>query len=342
MPKKAFITGTTGQDGSYLTELLLAKGYEVHGVVRRASTFNTSRIDHLIENPEIFGKTFFTYYGDITDPLSMNELIRKIQPDEVYHLGAMSHVGVSFTIPLNVAHTDGLSCLHVLEAVKNNCPKAKIYMALTSECFGGQIEDMPVGGYTEKSPFRPRSPYGAAKLFGYWIGRVYRESYNMYVANGILFNHESPRRGDTFVTKKITNWVKKWTKNNTTPALRCGNLLASRDWGNAKDYVEAQWLILQQEKPDDYVIATGTTYTVRQFIEECFKYLGKTITWEGEGINEKGYVDGKVVVVVDSKYYRPLEVDYLLGNPEKSKKILGWQPKYTFETLVKDMMENEI
>jgi GDPmannose 4,6-dehydratase len=341
MIKKAFITGTTGQDGSYLIEFLLNKGYEVHGIVRRASTFNTSRIDHLINDSNIFGKTFFTHYSDITDPQSINELISKIQPDEVYNLAAQSHVKVSFEIPYYTAQVDALGTLNILEAIRNHCPKSKVYQASTSEMFGGQVDEMPIGGFVETTPFHPRSPYGCAKIYAYWITKNYREAYNIFACNGLLFNHESPRRGDTFVTKKITNWVKNWNNDNKTPTLKLGNLEASRDWGHARDYIEAQWLILQQNIPQDYVIATGTTYTVKQFIEECFKYIGKKIDWVGIGIDEKGYCDGKIVIEVDAKYFRPSEVDYLLGNPSKAFKELKWTPKFTFETLVQDMMKNE-
>ena len=339
--KKAFITGTTGQGGSYLVELLLNKGYEVHGIVRRASTFNTSRIDHLIENPNIFGKRFFTHFSDVTDPQSLNELITKIQPDEVYNLAAQSHVKVSFEIPYYTAQVDAIGTLNVLESVRNHCPKAKVYQASTSEMFGGQPDEMPKGGFTENTTFHPRSPYGCAKIYAYWITKNYREAYNMFACNGLLFNHESPRRGDTFVTKKITNWVKSWAKDQTIQPLQLGNLNSYRDWGHAKDYVEAQWLILQQDTPDDYVIATGKTYTVKNFLEECFKYLGKKIEWIGTGLDEKGYCDGKLIVSVNPKYFRPSEVDYLLGNPDKATKQLNWEPKFTFETLVQDMMKNE-
>lgn len=340
--KKAFITGTTGQDGSYLIELLINKGYEVHGIIRRASVFNTQRINHLIENDKVFGKRFFTHYSDVTDPQSINELITKIQPDEVYNLAAQSHVKVSFEIPYYTAQVDALGTLNILESVKNHCPSAKVYQASTSEMFGGQPEEMPKDGFIETTPFHPRSPYGCAKIYAYWITRNYREAYNIFGCNGILFNHESPRRGDTFVTKKITNWVKKWVVSpDTTPALQLGNLSSYRDWGHAADYVEAQWLILQQDKPDDYVIATGKTYTVKHFINECFNFVNKKIEWVGSGVDEKGLCDGKVVVCVNPKYFRPSEVDYLLGNPLKAMKTLDWQPKFTFETLVQDMMRNE-
>lgn len=339
--KKAFITGTTGQDGSYLVELLLNKGYEVHGIVRRASTFNTTRIDHLIENPNIFGKRFFTHFSDVTDPQSLNELITKIQPDEVYNLAAQSHVKVSFEIPYYTAQVDAIGTLNVLESVRNHCPKARVYQASTSEMFGGQPNEMPEGGFTETTAFHPRSPYGCAKIYAFWITKHYREAYNMFSCNGLLFNHESPRRGDTFVTKKITNWVKNWAKDPSIPSLQLGNLNSYRDWGHAADYVEAQWLILQQDTPDDYVIATGKTYTVKNFLEECFKCLGKKIEWVGSGLDEKGYCDGKLIVSVNPKYFRPSEVDYLLGNPSRAMKQLNWQPRFTFETLVQDMMKNE-
>lgn len=339
--KKAFITGTTGQDGSYLVESLLQKGYEVHGIVRRSSVFNTQRIDHLMEDPKVFGKTFFTYYGDVTDPQCLNELISKIKPNEVYNLAAQSHVKVSFEIPYYTAQVDALGTLNILESVRNHSPEARVYQASTSEMFGGQPDEMPIEGFNETTPFHPRSPYGCAKVYAYWITKNYREAYNMFACNGILFNHESPRRGDTFVTKKITNWMKAWSKDNNIKPLQLGNLNSYRDWGHAADYVEAQWLILQQEKPDDYVIATGTTFTVKRFVEECLLYLNKNVEWVGQGVDEKGYCDGKLIVEVNPKYFRPSEVDFLLGNPMKSIEKLNWKPKYTFNTLVKDMMTND-
>jgi GDPmannose 4,6-dehydratase len=341
MAKIALITGTTGQDGSYLSEFLLEKGYKVHGIVRRSSSFNTERIDHLINDQNLFGSRFFTHFGDITDPQSLNELINRIQPDEVYNLAAQSHVKVSFEIPYYTAQVDAIGTLNILEAVRNYCPKAKVYQASTSEMFGGQPSEMPKDGFTEQTPFHPRSPYGCAKIYAYWITKNYREAYGMFACNGLLFNHESPRRGGTFVTKKITNWVKSWNKDNTIEPLQLGNLNSYRDWGHAKDYVEAQWLILQQEKPDDYVISTGTTFTVKQFVEECFKNINKKIEWVGKELDERGYVDGKLVVVVNPKYFRPSEVDYLLGNPTKAMNTLSWKPKYNFYTLVEDMMKNE-
>lgn len=346
MKKKALITGVTGQDGSYLAELLLEKGYEVHGIVRRCSSFNTSRIDHLYESP-LFGVDFFTHYGDVTDANVISDLVSKIQPDEVYNLAAQSHVKVSFEIPNYTAQVDALGTLHVLEAVRSHAPKAKVYQASTSELYGGLTYNMPKGGYTEESPFHPRSPYGAAKIYGFWITKNYREAYNMFACNGILFNHESPRRGETFVTRKITIWFAKYLAakkaGKTLPPLQIGNLDAYRDWGHAKDYVEAQWLILQQDNPDDFVIATGETYTVRHFITECFNLAGLKLHWNT--INgphaEFATCDGDVVIQVNPKYYRPSEVAYLLGNPTKSKTKLHWTPKYDFKTLVHDMVTSD-
>jgi GDPmannose 4,6-dehydratase len=347
--KKAFLSGTNGQDGSYLVELLLEKGYEVHGIVRRSSVFNTQRIDHLINNPKIFNKTFFTHYSDVTDPVSLNNLMSTIKPDEVYNLAAQSHVKVSFEIPYYTGQVDAIGTLNILEAVKTNCQNAKIYQASTSELYGGLEYNMPKGGYTEESPFHPRSPYGVAKIYAFWITKNYREAYNMFACNGILFNHESPRRGDTFVTKKITNWCQQQFSNirdnKEVIPLELGNLDAYRDWGHAKDYVDAMYRILQQEKPDDYVIATGETHTVKEFIEKCFQIGNKDyktdtkIEWQGIGDNQKGYLDNKLVIKVNPKYYRPSEVEYLLGNPKKSNEKLGWIPSYTFETLVEDMMK---
>jgi GDPmannose 4,6-dehydratase len=350
MTKRALIFGVTGQDGSYLTEILLEKGYEVHGVIRRSSSFNTKRIDHLIDDVNIMGKTLFIHYGDVTDPLAVNTVISTIKPHEVYNLAAQSHVKVSFDVPYYTAQTDAIGTLNILEAVKVNCPSTKVYQASTSELYGGQSYNMPDGGYTEESPFHPRSPYGCAKIYGYWITKNYREAYNIFACNGLLFNHESPRRGDTFVTKKITNWCHDQfknikDKNGIVSPLRIGNINAYRDWGHAKDYCEAMHLILQQDEPDDFVIATGETHTVKEFIEACFEegthdvYLKDKIQWVGVGEEEKGYYKNKLVVVIDKKYFRPSEVDYLLGNPAKAKKQLNWKPKYDFKALVKDMMK---
>jgi GDPmannose 4,6-dehydratase len=347
--KKALITGISGQDGSYLAELLLSKDYEVHGIIRRSSSINTDRIDSLIENDKIFNKTLFLHYGDVTDANNLNELVTKIKPDEFYNLAAQSHVKVSFEIPSYTAQVDGVGTLNVLEAVRNHSPETKVYQASTSEMFGGVGYNMPKTGYTEKSPIHPRSPYGCAKVYAYWITKNYREAYGLHASNGWLFNHESPRRGPTFVTKKITTWFGKniecilenkpfrW---NLSP-LQMGNLHSFRDWGHAKDYVEAQYLILQQDKPDDYVIATGETHTVKEFIDYCFACMsnGKTLEWYGSGIDEKAYYNGRIVVEVNSQYFRPSEVDYLLGDATKARSVLGWEPKYDFKRLVEDMSE---
>ena len=338
--KKALIFGITGQDGSYLAELLLEKGYDVYGIIRRSSSINTPRIDHLMHKIK-------TVYGDVTDCLSVNNIIKDVQPDELYNLSAQSHVKVSFEIPYYTAQVDAVGTLNILEACRINSPHTKIYQASTSEMFGGVGYNMPEKGYTENSPFHPRSPYGCAKLYSYWIIRNYREAYNMFTCNGLLFNHESPRRGDTFVTKKITNWclknsgnLKRIRYNYSIPIepLTLGNLSAYRDWGHAKDYVKAMWLMLQQDKPDDFVIATGETHTVKEFIDLCFKEIDLKLKWEGSEINEVGKINDIVVVKVDEKYFRPSEVDVLLGNPEKAKNILEWNPEYSFEGLVKDMM----
>lgn len=343
--KKAFLTGITGQDGSYLTEILLEKGYVVHGMVRRASTINTSRIDHLVENPEIFNKTLFLHYGDLTDSTNIDRLISEIKPDEVYNLGAQSHVKVSFEVPEYTADADALGPLRILEAMRKHCPDSKFYQASTSEMFGGLPEEMPEKGYNENSPFHPRSPYGVAKLYGHWISRNYRESYGMFIVSSCLFNHESKNRGDTFVTKKITNWCKNWHKSVSDSKqfkpLELGNLYAYRDWGHAKDFMECVYLMVQQETPEDYVIATGETYTVKDFFEECMRFYNKEIVWIGEGINEKCYVDGQLVLQINEKYFRPAEVDLLLGDSTKARNKLGWKPKYDFKSLVKDMLEND-
>jgi GDPmannose 4,6-dehydratase len=345
MKKKALITGVTGQDGSYLAELLLAKGYEVHGIVRRSSSYNTARIDHLYNSP-IFGKDFLTHYGDLTDANVLNDIMRKVKPDEVYNLAAQSHVKVSFEIPNYTAQVDALGTLHVLESVRNHCPDARVYQASTSELYGGLEYNMPAGGYTEESPFHPRSPYGVAKIYGYWITKNYREAYDTFACNGILFNHESPRRGETFVTRKITIWFAdhcyRLQRGQEIKPLQIGNVNAFRDWGHAKDYVEAQWLILQQDKPDDYVISTGAAYSVKQFIEECFRIKNMTLEWHGENDAEYATCNGVVVVQVNPKYYRPSEVPYLLGNPKKAVTQLGWTPKYDFKALVTDMVISDL
>lgn len=346
--KKALITGITGQDGSYLAEILLEKGYEVHGIVRRSSTINTPRIDHLMNDERLFGKVFFTHYGDMTDANNINELVSKIQPDEIYNLAAQSHVKVSFEIPYSTAMVDAIGTLNVLEAVRNHCPKARVYQASTSEMFGGVGYNMPKKGYNEDSPFHPRSPYGCAKIYAFWITKNYREAYQTYACNGLLFNHESPRRGETFVTRKITMWCgKNYTalkEGRPVEPLQLGNLNAYRDWGHAKDYAKAQHLILQQERPSDYVIATGETHTIKEFVETCFKYMELEIEWNGPPATEYGAVKGRSgpVVVVNSKYFRPSEVEYLLGDSSKARKELGWIPEYSFDGLVNDMMEYDV
>lgn len=341
MKKIALITGITGMDGSHLAELLLEKDYEVHGIIRRTSTFNTDRIDHIFDKLTL-------HYGDVTDPLVISNLVSQIQPDEVYNLAAQSHVKVSFEIPYYTAQCDGLGTLSILEAVKNHCPKAKVYQASTSELYGGMDYNMPESGYTELSPMHPRSPYGVAKIYGLWITRNYRESYGMHISNGILFNHEGERRGETFVTRKITlalSKIKKYLDEGRQdfPILKLGNLYSKRDWGYAKDFVEGMWMMLQQETGDDYVLATGETHTIKEFIELACSECGWNITWVGEGVSEKGILDnGLTIIEVDEKYYRPAEVNILLGDFTKAKNVLGWQPKIKFEQLVKLMMTNDL
>lgn len=342
--KKALIFGVTGQDGSYLSESLLKKGYDVRGVIRRSSSINTPRIDHLMDNPN-----FKTVYGDVTDPVSVNGIISSYKPDEIYGLAAQSHVKVSFEIPYYTAQVDAVGALNILEAVRSLSPETRVYQASTSEMFGGMGYNMPQGGYTEDSPFHPRSPYGVAKLYAYWIMKNYRESYGTYACNGLLFNHESPRRGETFVTRKITQWCGKnflllrgKAFSDKFIPLTLGNINAYRDWGHASDYVEAMYLMLQQEKPDDYVVATGETHTVKEFVTLCFKWMCVDIKWEGEGEKEVGLVDGNVVVKIDPKYYRPSEVEYLLGNPLKAKTLLNWKPQFSFNDLVEDMMRSDV
>ncbi len=339
MPK-ALITGITGMDGSHLAELLLEKGYEVHGIIRRTSTFNTDRIDHIFNRLNL-------HYGDVTDPLVISNLVSKIQPDEVYNLAAQSHVKVSFEIPYYTAQVDGLGTLAVLEAVKNHCPNAKVYQASTSELYGGISENMPKSGYNEESKMHPRSPYGVAKLYGLWIAKNYRESYGMHISNGILFNHEGERRGETFVTRKITmalaNIKKSIERGEDFKTLKLGNLYAKRDWGYAKDYVEGMWLMTQQEKGDDYVLATNETHSVKEFVELATKECGWNINWIGEGIDEKGIIDnGLTIVEINERYYRPAEVNTLLGDYSKAKSILEWKPKTKFNELVKLMMKNDL
>jgi GDPmannose 4,6-dehydratase len=338
--KKALITGITGQDGSHLAELLLEKGYEVHGIIRRTSTFNTDRIDHIFDNLKL-------HYGDVTDPLVISNLVSQIQPDEVYNLAAQSHVKVSFEIPYYTAQVDGLGTLAILEAVKNHCPKAKIYQASTSELYGGMGYNMPETGYTETSFMHPRSPYGVAKLYALWITKNYRESYGMHISNGILFNHEGERRGETFVTRKITMALSKiknaLDNDKDFQTLKLGNLYSKRDWGYAKDFVEGMWLMLQQDSPDDYVLATGKTHSIKEFVELACKECGWNINWVGEGVDEKGILDnGLTIIEVSDKYYRPAEVQILLGDYSKAKEKLHWEPKTKFNDLVKIMMSSDI
>jgi len=333
---KAFITGITGQDGSYLAEFLLDKGYEVHGLIRRASTFNTSRIDHLYQDPHVNGVKLFLHYGDLTDGSNISRLLEKIKPDEIYNLGAQSHVQVSFEMPEFTGNTDGLGTLRLLDAIKETGIKTKFYQAGSSEMFGKVIETPQ----KETTPFYPRSPYACAKVYAHWLCVNYRESYDMFICNGILFNHESPRRGGTFVTKKITDAFKN-IKEGKQEKLYLGNLDSKRDWGYAKDYVEAMWKMLQQDKPDDYVIATGETHTVREFAEVAGKHFGFDIIWQGSGIQEVG-VDkntGKTIIEIDKRYFRPAEVDLLLGDATKAKNALGWEPKVKFKELVALMCE---
>ena len=337
--KVAIITGITGMDGSHLAELLLEKGYDVHGIIRRCSTFNTDRIEHIFDKIKL-------HYGDLTDPLVISNLISEIQPDEVYNLGAQSHVKVSFEIPYYTAQVDGLGTLAVLEAVKNHCPKARIYQASTSELYGGMGYNMPITGYTEESPMHPRSPYGCAKMYGLWITKNYRESYGMHISNGILFNHEGERRGETFVTRKITIALCKIKKalsdNIDFETLKLGNLYSKRDWGYAKDYVYGMWLMTQQDIPDDYVLATNETYSIKDFVNQAVLECEIDIDWIGEGVNEKAVTkDGKVIIEIDEKYYRPAEVDVLLGDYTKAKEKLGWEPKVKFSELVKIMTNND-
>jgi GDPmannose 4,6-dehydratase len=348
--KKALITGVTGQDGAYLAELLLSKGYEVHGIKRRSSLINTQRIDHLYEDLHEDDVKFILHYGDLSDSTNIIRIIQEVQPDEIYNLGAMSHVKVSFDEPEYTAQVDGIGTLRILEAVRllGLTKKTKIYQASTSELYG-LVQEVP---QSETTPFYPRSPYAVAKLYGYWITVNYREAYGMFAVNGILFNHESPLRGETFVTRKITRAVSQIALAQQEK-LYLGNLNAERDWGHAKDYVEAMWLILQQEVAEDYVIATGVTTRVREFVRMAFAYLGIEVAFEGEGVNEVGKVVactnpayqvaiGKEVVAVDERYFRPTEVELLIGDPTKSKTKLGWIPKYDLKGLVDDMMQADI
>jgi GDPmannose 4,6-dehydratase len=334
--KKALITGITGQDGSYLAELLLSKGYEVHGMVRRSSSFNTGRIDHIFDKLKL-------HFGDLCDGSCVFSLINDIQPDEVYNLGAQSHVKVSFEVPEYTAQSDGLGVIRFLDAIKKYQDRTgniiKFYQASTSELYGG-VYNYAVN---ETTPFNPRSPYAVAKQYGFYIVKNYREAYNLFACNGILFNHESPRRGSTFVTKKITEAVAKISQGKQE-FIELGNLDSKRDWGHAKEYVEAQYLMLQQEKPEDFVIATGRTKTVRSFLEMAFAYIGAGIVWHGSGVDEIGkcYDTGRTIVKINPKYYRPTEVDFLLGDASKAKKLLGWEAKITLEQLVNEMMRNDL
>ena len=330
--KVALITGITGQDGSYLAELLLGKGYEVHGIIRRSSSINTDRIDHIYDQIKL-------HYGDLTDSTNLVRVIQLIQPDEIYNLGAQSHVKVSFEMPEYTGQTDGLGTLRILEAVRllGMENKTRIYQASTSEMFG-KVQEIP---QKETTQFYPRSPYGVAKVYGYWIVKNYRESYGLHASSGILFNHESPRRGETFVTRKITRGLSS-ISTGQQDVLYLGNLNAKRDWGHAKDFVEAMWMMLQQDEADDYVIATGEQYSVREFVEAAAPYFGMQITWRGEGLNEIGYdvFTGNEVIRVNPKYFRPAEVETLLGDSTKAKKKLGWEPKISFDELVEDMCIN--
>jgi GDPmannose 4,6-dehydratase len=349
MKKKALITGITGQDGAYLAELLLSKNYEVHGVKRRSSLFNTERIDHLYQDPHDENRSFVMHYGDLSDSTNLIRIIQQVQPDEIYNLGAMSHVKVSFDTPEYTANADGIGTLRLLEAIRilGLTKKTKIYQASTSELYG-LVQAVP---QSETTPFYPRSPYAVAKLYAYWITVNYREAYDIFACNGILFNHESPLRGETFVTRKITRAAVK-IGMGLQDKLYLGNLDSRRDWGHAKDYVEAMWLILQQEKPEDYVIATGITTTVRDFVKMAFEELGIEITFEGTGVAEKGYVTacrnmdylveiGKEVIAVDPAYFRPTEVDLLIGDPTKAIEKLGWHIKYDLKMLVNDMVTSD-
>ena len=341
--KKALITGITGQDGSYLAELLLDKGYEVYGMIRRSSSFNTGRIEHLYLDEYIKDMSkkpkLKLMYGDLTDSSNLNRILEKVNPDEIYNLGAQSHVQVSFEVPEYTAEVDGIGVLRFLDAIKETGIKTKFYQASTSELYG-KVQEIP---QTEKTSFYPRSPYAVAKLYAYWIVKNYREAYNLFAVNGILFNHESPRRGETFVTKKITTAVTR-IKLGLQDKLYLGNLDAKRDWGYAPEYVEAMWLMLQQDKPKDFIIATNETHTVREFVELAFKHIGIEIKWNGEGVNEKG-IDvktGKVLVEINPQYYRPTEVELLMGDYSKARKELGWEPKTKFKELVKLMVESDL
>ena len=337
--KKALITGITGQDGSYLAELLLDKGYEVHGVIRRSSSFNTGRIDHLYKDRHETGVKMFLHYGDLTDSSNLNRIIEKVEPCEIYNLAAQSHVQVSFEVPEYTAEADGIGTLRLLDAIRETGVSARFYQASTSELYGKVVE-VP---QTETTPFYPRSPYAVAKLYAFWIVKNYRESYGLHASNGILFNHESPRRGETFVTRKITMAAARISRG-LQKCLFMGNINALRDWGYAPDYVEIMWMMLQEKTPDDYVVATGEMHTVREFIEKAFAHTGIEIAWEGEGVKEigKNKESGEIIVRMDERYYRPAEVEQLLGNPAKAKNRLGWEPKVKFEELVKIMSKGDL
>ena len=360
--KRALITGITGQDGAYLAEFLLKKGYMVHGIKRRSSMFNTERIDHLYEDPHVDGRRLVLHYGDMTDSMNLTRIIQEVQPDEIYNLAAMSHVRVSFDTPEYTANADGIGTLRILDAVRllGLSEKTRIYQASTSELYG-LVQEVP---QSEKTPFYPRSPYAVAKMYAYWITVNYREAYNMHASNGILFNHESPLRGETFVTRKITRAAAKIALGQQE-ALYLGNLSAERDWGHAKDYIQAMWLILQQEKPSDYVIATGVTTRVREFVRMAFAEVGIQVDFKGEGVNETGYIVaidanrfiqtvgeeyleriksriGTTIIGVDPRYFRPTEVELLIGNPTKANTVLGWTPQYDLKGLVEDMMMSDV
>ncbi len=341
MTKTALITGVTGQDGAYLSEFLLAKGYRVHGIKRRSSSFNTDRIDHLYQDPHDEDPRFILHYGDLTDTSNLIRVLQEVQPDEVYNLGAQSHVAVSFETPEYTANTDAMGTLRILEAIRilGLEKKTRFYQASTSELFGKVVE-IP---QSETTPFYPRSPYAAAKLYAYWITVNYREAYGIYACNGILFNHESPIRGATFITRKITRGLSR-VKLNLQDRLYLGNLDAKRDWGHAKDYVEMQWLMLQQDKPEDFVIASGRQYSVRHFVEVTAAELGLDIAWEGSGVDEKGYdrKTGNCIVSIDPKYFRPTEVETLLGDPSRARRELGWTPKISFEEMVREMVQADL
>jgi GDPmannose 4,6-dehydratase len=338
--KRALITGVTGQDGAYLAAFLLAKGYEVHGIKRRTSMFNTARIDNIYEDPHLPSRHFILHYGDMTDSSSLIQIVQRVQPDEIYNLAAQSHVQVSFEEPEYTANSDALGVLRLLEAIRivGLEKKTRFYQASTSELYG-LVQETP---QRETTPFYPRSPYAVAKLYGYWIVVNYREAYGMYACNGILFNHESPMRGETFVTRKITRGLAR-IKMGLQSELYLGNLDAKRDWGHARDYIEMQWMMLQQEKPQDFVIATGQQYSVREFVQRCAKLLELDLTWQGAGVEEKAVgKDGKVVVAVDPRYFRPTEVETLLGDAGKAQRELGWTPRTSFDELVREMVESDL